>query len=127
MNRNDIFPSQYLKAADLPDEGAQTFTIEKVEIEEIGKNKEKKPVIHFHETNKGLVCNKTNWNTICKVAGSEESDEWAGKSIALYRAEVEFQGEMVEAIRVKMKSLKPHKSVDINQASSSKELPDIPF
>jgi len=106
MKTNDIFPSKYLKAADLPEEGSQTFTIEKVTVEEIGKDKERKPVVHFDETDKSMVCNKTNWNTIAKVAGSDDSDYWRGKKISLGRAEVEAFGEMVEAIRVRTKTSK---------------------
>ena len=106
MNINDAFPSKYLKASDLPESGSQSFVIEKVTIEEIGKEKEQKPVLHFEDENKGMVCNKTNARTIAKVTGSDEFEDWPGKTISLYRAEVEFGGEMVESIRVKLKSVK---------------------
>jgi len=119
MNINDAFPSKYLKASDLPEEGSQAFTIEKIVIEEIGQNKEKKPVIFFDEDHRGLVCNKTNANTIAKVLQSQEFDDWIGKTISLYRCEVQFQGDMVEAIRVKIRSPKPRKSVAINEPSST--------
>ena len=118
MNINDAFPSKYLKAGDLPEEGSQAFTIEAVRMEEIGREKEEKPVIYFKGEDKGLVCNKTNARTIAKSIGSEDMDDWIGKTINLWRAEVEFQGEMVEAIRVKIKSTKPHKSVPMSQPKS---------
>lgn len=118
MTTNDVFPSKYLKASDLPGEGTQSFTIEKIEIEEIGKDKDQKPVIHFEESEKALVCNKTNWKTIAKVTASDDSDNWIGTKINLYRAEVEFQGEMIEAIRVSLK--KPG-------AKTSNETDGIPF
>lgn len=108
MNIDDAFPSKYLKASDLPEEGTQPATIERVTIEEIGKNKDRKPVIHFEDLDKGFVCNKTNANTIAKATGSREFEHWTGKTINLYRAEVEFQGEMVESIRVKLKAAKPN-------------------
>ncbi len=122
MNINEAFPSKYLKAGDLPDEGSQSFTIEKVSFEEIGlgRDKEKKPVIYFDEIHKGLVLNKTNARTIAKALDSEEFNQWTGKVVSLYRAEVEFQGEMVEAIRVKLKSGgKPTQKTTAND--------DIPF
>lgn len=121
MNVNDAFPSKYLKAGDLPEEGSQPFTIEKIEIEEIGRDKEKKPVIYFEEDGKGLVCNKTNARTIARLIGSEEFDEWIGKTINLYRCEVDFQGEMVDSIRVKRKADKP-------KANTTDSDPDeVPF
>jgi hypothetical protein len=103
MKKDDVYPSKYLKASDLPEEGTQSAIIEKVTIEEIGMKKDRKPVIHFSNLDKSFVCNKTNWNTISKNTGSDDSDDWIGKSINIYRAEVEFQGDMVEAIRVKLK------------------------
>jgi hypothetical protein len=128
MNINDAFPSKYLKASDLPDEGSQAFTIERIEIEEIGRNKERKPVIYFVEIHKGLVCNKTNARTIAKLLGSEDSDEWTGKSISLFRAEVEFGGEMVESIRVRPKAVKP-RSVPLSQPKAEQEVDEngVPF
>jgi len=48
-----------------------------------------------------LVLNKTNARTIAKVVGSPRYAEWVGKRITLVRADVEFAGDMVEAIRVK--------------------------
>jgi hypothetical protein len=109
MNINDAFPSKYLKATDLPEEGSQVVTIEKIALEEIGRDKETKPVIYFEEFSRALVCNKTNARAIARAIGSEDFDDWVGSKINLYRADVEFQGEMVEAIRVKGQARKIEK------------------
>ena len=101
MNINDAYPSKYLKTTDLPDEGSQPVTIEKIILEEVGKDRETKPVIYFEEFSKALVCNKTNARTIARALSSEDFDDWIGRRIALYRTEVEFGGEMMEGIRVK--------------------------
>jgi hypothetical protein len=101
VNIRDAYPSKYLTATDLPEEGPQSVTIEKIGLEEVGRDKEIKPVIYFEEFGKSLICNKTNARSIARALGSEEFDDWVGRRIALYRAEVEFAGEMVEAIRVK--------------------------
>jgi len=98
-----------LKAADLPEQGTEGATIEKIRLEEIGRDRDQKPVIYFEEFSKGLVCNKTNARVIARGFGSEEFDDWIGQRILLYRAEVEFQGELVEAIRVKVKESVPAK------------------
>ena len=103
MNIDQAFPSKYLKAGDLPEEGTKPLTISKVSIEEIGMKKDRKPVLYFENQEKGLVCNKTNARLISRVTGSGEFEDWIGKSIQLYRAEVEFQGDMVESIRVRVK------------------------
>lgn len=100
MNINDAYPSNYLSAGDL--KGAQpVVTIDRVEVEPIGRGKEMKPVLYFAGKDKGMVLNKTNSKSISTLAGTAETDEWAGLRIRLYSAQVEFQGEMVNAIRVK--------------------------
>ena len=100
MNLDDAFPSKYMKASDLPEDSTVTVTIEKIEMQEIGKEKQRKPVITFEEMDKAFVCNKTNANSIAKITGSRDTDQWIGKQIKLFRTEVEFAGEMVESIRV---------------------------
>lgn len=120
MNLNDAFPSKYLKSGDLPEDRPLPVTIEKVTQEEVGKNKDMKFIVHFEELDKGLVLNKTNAKTISKIAETPEFEEWSGTKIHLYRAEVEFQGEMVEAIRVKLKA--PTKAKDQDD-----EIETLPF
>ena len=96
---NDLFPSRFLKAADLKGQ-RRIVTIKKVTREELGKGKEKKAVVYFGEAKKGLVLNVTNARKIAAVTGSEVIDQWLGKKIALVSAEIEFGGDLVNAIRV---------------------------
>ena len=56
---SDAFPSNYLKAADLNNRTVKV-AIDKVTFEEIGQEKDKKPVMYFADVKKGLVLNKTN-------------------------------------------------------------------
>jgi len=105
MNINTQFPSEYLKAdGDIPDEGNLVVTMSHVEMKSIGQGADAsmKPVLYFHETEKGLVLNKTNANTIQGLYGAE-TDDWNGKRIALFSTEVDFQGKQTLAIRVRMK------------------------
>ena len=48
MTRNEVYPSRWLKAADLSPDGEQV-TIRKVTVEEIGEEREKKPIISFDD------------------------------------------------------------------------------
>jgi uncharacterized protein YcbX len=102
MNINSAFPSKYLKADEL--EGDTVFTIDGVTVENVGtaQKAESKPVISFAETDKGLVLNKTNANTIASLYGPD-TDEWNGKRVTLFATEVDFQGKQTLAIRVRMK------------------------
>src|SRR5688572_25965753 len=99
-NINDAFPSKYIKASDL--RGSQpVVVIDHVAFEQVGRDKDTKPVVYFRGKEKGLICNKTNANKIVGIVGSSDTDDWPGHSIRLYATEVEFNGDTVEAIRVK--------------------------
>jgi len=101
MKLNQIYPSKYLNAADLSREG-EDVTIRKVTIEEVGEERQRKPVIAFDERKRQLVVNKTNWNSIVEITGEEDSDNWPGYKIKLVRARVSFGTKNVEAIRVEL-------------------------
>lgn len=107
MNINEAFPNRYLKAADLNGRDV-TVTIKSVEREEIGFDKERKLVLAFANTEKLMVCNKTNGIAIAKMHG-EETDNWVGKKIILCAKDVEFQGTMTSALRVLAQKPEAHK------------------
>lgn len=96
-NINDVFTGDYLKATDLKGQTVN-ITISNVSLESF-KDEGDKLIVHFHGTDKKLVCNKTNANLIAEVHGPE-TDAWVGKQITLHPARVEFQGKLVDAIRV---------------------------
>jgi len=100
MKMSDMYPSKTLKAADIPEGGALTMTMSRIDIEEIGREKTKKPVLYFREDDRGLVLNKTNGNRISKRYGDDTAN-WFGNKIQLYRDECDYAGELVECIRVR--------------------------
>lgn len=118
MRKSDAYPSKYLAAADLKGREFH-LTITRVEIEEVGRNKEEKPVVYFKEAKKALTLNKTNWGAIEKALGSDDTDEWAGGRITLYPSETSFDGETVDCIRVRPKS--PPKNVGDDDAEQQEE------
>jgi hypothetical protein len=95
-----MFPSLYLRASDIKDQ-QPVVTIDRVAMEPVGQQREMKPVVYFQNKTKGLVLNKTNSKKISDIAGSGNTDDWQGVQIKLYSMEVEFQGEQVEAVRVR--------------------------
>ena len=102
MNINEMFPSKYLRAADL--QGMKVpVTISGVSMTEFEDNgkKESKAVIHFEGKEKGMVMNKTNAMTIAAAYG-DDTDNWPGQKVILYSAKVNFGGEMKDALRVEL-------------------------
>jgi len=94
-----LFPSRFLKAADLNGRTVKV-TIKKVEVEEIGQDKDPKPVIYFDGVERGLVMNKTNGVAIAEIHG-DPIDGWTGKEIEIFSMQVPYQGQNVAAIRVR--------------------------
>jgi len=102
---SDVFKSDYLQATDLRDRQV-TLIISHYEVEEMGgrdRRKQEKPVLYFQKVRKGLVLNRTNTRTIEHVYG-DEMDDWIGKPIVLYPRMVDFGGEEVLGIRVRIPS-----------------------
>jgi hypothetical protein len=101
MKISQLFPSKFVKAADLNGKTV-TLTIAKLVVEELGHgpDKERKPVLYFQKATKGMVLNRTNAMTIAALYG-DESDEWEGKRISIYPTRIRAFGSMQDTIRVR--------------------------
>lgn len=129
MKISNAFPSKYLRAVDLQDTD-HTLAMDCVVIEEIA-NDEKKPVLYFAKKEKGLVLNKTNSKIIAREYG-DDTDNWEGKTVILYPAMVEFRGDMVEAIRVRIPKAPTRRQTGAAQHNEANPSPadaddEIPF
>jgi hypothetical protein len=98
VNINEEFPSKYLKSADLQGT-AQRVKIRDVVSEDIGGDR--KLIIYFAGKQKGMVLNKTNARTIADVFG-DETDNWITGEIEVFAMKVDFQGRMVDGLRVRV-------------------------
>lgn len=97
-----LFPSLYLKAADLRGRDV-TVVIDRIEPRhelQRQNGKDYKPVIWMRGTDKGWCLNVTNARTIAKLYGSEVT-QWVGKAVTIYPTQVQFGRDTVEAIRVR--------------------------
>ena len=98
MKGSDVFGSGLLKADDI--EGhSPIVTIASVEVKTF-RDGTSKPLIRFVGKDKGLICNRTNWNSIVDITGEQDSDAWTGTKIRLVVSRVDFHGRQVPAIRV---------------------------
>lgn len=103
MELSNVFGGDSLKAADL--QGSEpTVIIASVEMKKFDNGN--KLVIAFEGKKKGLVCNKTNANRIAFAFGTN-TDNWIGQEVTLFTDMVDFQGKLVEAIRVRAKKPAP--------------------
>ena len=98
---NSLFPSQFLRSCDLPDDGQPAiYTIKKVDVQEVGDNRERKPCIEFVE-DCTMVLNKTNANILAELLGRDYT-RWVRQRVALKKDRTSFQGKVTDCIRVSM-------------------------
>jgi hypothetical protein len=96
MRIDQLYPSRFLRCADLDDE-PRRVTISGVTREDVFG--EPKVIMAFTDGTK-LILNKTNGRAIARILGDETS-KWDGHDIVLVPTEVDFKGDIVPAIRVK--------------------------
>jgi len=98
---------RYLKAKDLQGK-EHRLTIYDVSMEQVGReDTADKICLSFKKNDKQLEkllpLNVTNARALADVYG-DDTDDWMGKEIVLYPARVQFQGNLVDAIRVRVPS-----------------------
>jgi hypothetical protein len=97
MHVDQLYPSRFLRSSDLNGRPL-VVTIAELKREDVGG--ENKVVIMFTGGTKGLILNKVNAKSIARLHG-DETRNWRGKSITLVPAQVDFRGDLVDAIRVR--------------------------
>jgi len=105
MLMNEAYPSAFLKSADVKGMpgGEVTVEIESCESETIGQGDDTNalPVLRFVGKSAGLVVNKTNSNALVAAFGNN-TDDWKGETIVVYSTQVQFKGELVDGLRVRI-------------------------
>jgi hypothetical protein len=93
--------SKYFRADDL--NGDLKLRVKNVTEETIGEgaDRQQKLVVWFTNDKRGLVLNRINNRTL-RGAFGDDTANWAGKIIILFRLMVEMRGKMVPGLRVRI-------------------------
>jgi hypothetical protein len=114
MRSSDAFPSKYLKASEIKGKDVPVI-LDRIEHEEMADG-EMKYVLYFIGRTKGLVLNKTNWDTIEEAYG--DSDDWPGKPAMLFTVKTKDPtGKTVDGIRIKPAPQQRQQAAKPRQAS----------
>lgn len=101
MKTSEMTQSKYMKAADLDEDTVVTVAkVGQINLAREGAAPDMKWAIRFKEFDKPMVLNKTNIKRLEKALG-DETDNWPGKQVVLFVDEVDYQGDLVPAIRIK--------------------------
>ena len=99
MKFSQMFPSRFVKAADL--DGQKTTTKIAGVVSEQMPDGKSKPALKFIGGDKMLVMNRTNAETLARAYG-DDTDNWTGKPVTLKPAVTMFQGKEVECVRLEV-------------------------
>jgi hypothetical protein len=93
VKMNDLFPSKYLRSADLS--GPRIVTIDHVThdaFRDDGVNVTK-TVLHFKGNGIApMVCNKTSWRMLVALTGADDDENWTGHTVKLVVEKVNAPG-----------------------------------
>lgn len=103
MNISELTESKYLKQQDCDPPLLVTIEhVERVNVAQEGKKPDYKWAMHLKELDKPMIVNPTNGQLIAQITGSEESEEWNGQQIVLYKEpNVSYGGKLTGGIRVR--------------------------
>lgn len=101
MKASNFTSGTYLNASQLPMKPVDV-TIERIAVESVGRggHSEDKLIAYFRGKDAGLALNKTNIKALTAICGTDETDNWIGKTVTLIKELVTFQGNTVYGIRV---------------------------
>ena len=125
MRMSNAFPSAFLKAADLMQSPGQSVTvsINGCQLEKVGEGE--LPVVRFAGKDAGLVLNKTNSNVMVDAFG-DDTDGWLGRVMEVYATKVQYKGDMVDGLRVRIPQQNEQKAAAEPQSVLNVD-EDVPF
>ncbi len=102
MKINQMFPSQFASAADL---GGKTVLVEiagiKTETVHREKGEEKVFVLALKGATKGIILSRRLALEIASAVGSDDTDHWIGKRLALYPTQTKAFGKVFDVFGAK--------------------------
>ncbi len=103
MDVRKLYDKAYIYSYDLEGKDV-TVTIERVTggtLVGTGGKSNKKPVVYFKGSEKGLALNITNARVIAGLYGGFDSESWLGKKVTLYPTTTTFGSQTVDCIRIR--------------------------
>lgn len=104
-----LYNPNYMGSYSFAEGEVKNLKISQIKVEPV-TGRDGKPedctVIYFEGNEKPLICNKTNAKAIAHVTKSNYIEDWIGVTIQLIVREVKAFGDMVDAVRVSLKSIK---------------------
>lgn len=93
---------KWLKSSDVEKPAIVTISgATEEELQNLEGKKDNRIALSFEEDLPGLILNQTNKFFLIDAYG-DETDDWIGKKIVIYVANIPYQGKMVSGLRVRL-------------------------
>ena len=123
VKRSEAFPSKWLSAADL-NGGSVMATIKVTALETLkgfdGADTQK-VVLYFAHKHKPLPLNRTNYDSVADIAGSDETDDWSDTKVELFVTKELVKGKLTDCVRIR----KPGTTTKTKSKKSDDPKPDF--
>jgi len=124
----EMFPSRFLKAADLGGKGRVVEIVEvgTEDLKDMQGKTAKKTIVYFRGL-KPLVLNKTNAKALIRITGEPDNNNWVEHRALIFPTTTEMAGETVACIRFdEVPTAKPAKKAAPPKAKAAAEEEEPP-
>jgi hypothetical protein len=115
MKLSEAFPSKYLKPVDVSEPTIATIKLaEEENIKGLDGKEQRKVVLYFGKKLKPLPLNRTNFESVMDICGSDDSADFPGTKIELFTMKVQGPNGITDGVRIRapnaMEKAKPKKA-----------------
>lgn len=94
---------RHFKGETFPRDKALRLTLSSVVSEEVGRDKESKPVAYFKEDQRGFIINGTSYSVLADAHKDDATESWEGAVVELYfDPTVTFDGKKIGGVRTRV-------------------------
>jgi hypothetical protein len=99
---SEAFPSKYSRPCDVDPPIVATIKVVAQEtIKGLDGKEQEKTVLYFSKGLKPLPLNKTNFEAVTDISGADDSEQFPGTKIELYKTRVQGPHGMTDGIRIR--------------------------
>jgi hypothetical protein len=102
MKLSEAFPSKYLSAADISEPTVAKIKLaEEENIKSRDGKEQRKVVLYFAKKWKPLPLNRTNFESVMDICGSDDSADFPGTEIELFTMKVQGPNGITDGVRIR--------------------------
>jgi hypothetical protein len=106
VKASEYYAGNYIKAAELPDGQRLAAVITGATVEPLGQDQTPKVILAVRNAppdnrpwGRGIPLNRTN-QLILSAAFGDETDDWAGKTVEIWKGTAQFNGQVVPSLKI---------------------------